>query len=423
MAETDVLMPQMGESIQEATLTTWHKKLGDTVESEETLFEISTDKVDSEVPAPVSGTIVKIMANEGDVVQVNSVVAVIDDAKSAVVQKAEVKSQPKSQAQSEAPSQTLQAPKDDFVQASPLARKVAKEHNVDLNSLSVPEGAKRIGKDDVLQALQNTSPSLLKQSIEQATSPVKTASVTHMQQTGGASTGVIDGVRSERVPMTAMRRKIAEHMVKSKAVSPHVTSVIEVDFQKIVDIRTQNKDAFLKAHGFKLSYMPFFLHAVIQAIQAVPVVNSSVDGNSIIYKKDINLGIAVALDWGLIVPVIKNTTEKSFVGLARELDSLAKKARSKKLTPDDVRGGTFSITNFGSFGTIIGQPIINQPQAAIFGIGALKKKPVVINDAIAIRTTCHCVLSFDHRIIDGADSGKFLSTVKETLENWSMQVI
>jgi len=223
--------------------------------------------------------------------------------------------------------------------------------------------------------------------------------------------------------MTTMRKKIAEHMVQSKRTSPHVTSVIEVDLQKIVDLRAKYKDKFEATHGFKLTFMPFFLHAVTEAIKAVPVVNASIDNDTIIYKKDINLGVAVALDWGLIVPVIKNATERSFVGMARELNNLADKARQKKLAPDDVRGGTFSVSNFGGFGTVIGQPIINQQQVAIFGIGAMQKKPVVIHDAIAIRTTCFCVLSFDHRIIDGSDSGKFLSTIKNVIENWNVPVL
>ena len=235
--------------------------------------------------------------------------------------------------------------------------------------------------------------------------------------------GIIDGVRVSRVPLSGMRKKIAEHMVMSKRTSPHVTSVIEIDLQKIVDIRAKFKDKFEAANGFKLTFMPFFLHAVIEGIKAVPIVNASVDGDAILYKKDINLGCAVALDWGLIVPVIKNSSERSFVGLGRELNNLAEKARNKKLAPEDVRGGTFSISNYGGFGTVIGQPIINQPQVAIFGIGAMQKKPVVINDAIAIRTMCYCVLSFDHRVIDGSDSGKFLSTVKNVIENWNIPVM
>jgi 2-oxoglutarate dehydrogenase E2 component (dihydrolipoamide succinyltransferase) len=252
---------------------------------------------------------------------------------------------------------------------------------------------------------------------------VAQASVDHLKTSGGASEGLLDGVRVSRVPMTGMRKKIAEHMIMSKRTSPHVTSVIEIDLQKIVDIRAKFKDKFEAAHGFKLTFMPFFLQGVIEAIKAVPITNASVDGDTIVYKKDINLGCAVALDWGLIVPVIKNASERSFAGLGRELNHLAEKARQKKLAPDDVRGGTFSISNYGGFGTVLGQPIINQPQVAIFGIGAMQKKPVVIQDAIAIRTLCYCVLSFDHRVIDGSDSGKFLSTVKSVLENWTLPVV
>nr|BFD32474.1 hypothetical protein GTC16762_20920 [Pigmentibacter ruber] len=429
MATQNVLMPQMGESIQEGTLTRWHKKLGEKVQREEILFEISTDKVDTEIPSPVTGVLVQILAKEGETVSVNSVVAVIDDAAApgAVVEA------PKEEKVTKQPQQVIQVTSKDVeisndglqkVYASPLARKMAEEHALDLSKVQGSGEGNKIVKNDVLAALESKTVSpLVASAAAAATAPAAKASSDHLKSTGGGSEGIVDGVRVNRVPMSGMRKKIAEHMVMSKRTSPHVTSVIEIDLQKIVDVRAKFKDKFEAINGFKLTFMPFFMHAAIEAIKAVPIVNASVDGDTILYKKDINLGCAVALDWGLIVPVIKNASERSFVGLGRELNNLADKARGKKLAPEDVRGGTFSITNYGGFGTVIGQPIINQPQVAIFGIGAMQKKPVVINDAIAIRTMCYCVLSFDHRVIDGSDSGKFLSTVKNVIENWNLPVI
>lgn len=436
MATQNVLMPQMGESIQEGTLTKWHKKVGDKVQREEILFEISTDKVDTEIPSPASGTLVQIVAQEGQTVQVNAVVAVIDDAAGATAAAPAVKvatqqapapqaAAPQTQ-QASAPAQpaaTQSNANNGRAIASPLARKVAAEHSVDLSRLTGSGEGQKIVKNDVLAALESGRvPPLVAQAAAQATAPVTKAPSEHIKVTGGAQ-GMVDGVRIERVPMSPMRKKIAEHMVMSKHTSPHVTSIIEIDLQKIVDLRAKAKDKFEAAHGFKLSFMPFFMSAALDAIKAVPVVNSSIEGDTILYKKDVNLGVAVALDWGLIVPVIKQAGDKNFIGLGRDLNTLAEKARNKKLAPDDVRGGTFSISNFGGFGTIIGQPIINQPQVAIFGIGAMQKKAVVVNDAIAIRTMCYCVLSFDHRIIDGSDSGKFLSTVKNSIENWSTPIL
>ncbi|WP_338637546.1 dihydrolipoamide acetyltransferase family protein [Spirobacillus cienkowskii] len=434
MATQNVLMPQMGESIQEGTLTRWHKKLGERVQREEILFEISTDKVDTEIPSPVSGVLVQILAKEGETVSVNSVVAVIDDAASpgAVVQSQPAEENTRSSRSKrslesvEPPAASAPSSENSAkVLASPLARKMAEEHAVDLSKLQGSGEGNKIVKNDVLAVLESggsVSP-LVASAAAAASAPVSKAPAEHVKSTGGASEGIIDGVRVNRVPMSGMRKKIAEHMVMSKRTSPHVTSAIEIDLQKIVSLRAKFKDKFEATHGFKLTFMPFFLHAVIEAIKAVPIVNASVDNDSILYKKDINLGCAVALDWGLIVPVIKNASERSFVGLGRELNFLAEKARNKKLAPDDVRGGTFSISNFGGFGTVIGQPIINQPQVAIFGIGAMQKKAVVIDDAIAIRTMSFCVLTFDHRVIDGSDSGKFLSTVKNVIENWNVPII
>lgn len=431
MASQNVIMPQMGESIQEGTLTKWHKKVGEKIEREEILFEISTDKVDTEIPSPASGVLTQILAQEGQTVSVNSVVAIIDDAASPgatasapAAAPTQTAAAPKQEAQKPQTSSSAPSESNEKINASPLARKIAQEHAVDLSKIQGSGEGAKIVKNDILSALEGgiVSP-LIAHAAANVIAPAASAPAEHIKATGGASEGVVDGVRVNRVPMSSMRKKIAEHMVMSKHTSPHVTSVIEIDLQKIVDLRNKFKDKFEATHGFKLSFMPFFIQAAVEAVKAVPIVNASVDGDTIVYKKDINLGVAVALDWGLIVPVIKNCSEKSFVGLGRDMNNLAEKARNKKLAPDDVRGGTFSITNYGGFGTVIGQPIINQPQVAIFGIGAMQKKPVVINDAIAIRTMCYCVLSFDHRVIDGADSGKFLSTVKNVIENWSVPVI
>lgn len=442
MANVDVLLPRMGESIQEGTITKWHKKVGDRIEREEVLFEVSTDKVDTEVPSPASGVVTKIVAAEGQTVAVDSLVAVIDTAATAgaaasapaQVEKATqppappAAAAPKAASAPVAPAQTearVERAPGERQLSSPLVRKMAEEHNINLGNVQGSGESGRITKTDLLSYLQqgNKVPSLVAAAAENVISPVKSAPTAHIEATGGEAGGLVDGLRVERKPMTPMRKKIAEHMVMSKRTSPHVTSVIEIDLQKIVDLRDKFKGKFEQQHGFKLSFMPFFMMAALEGIKAVPIVNASVDGDTVIYKKDVNLGIAVALDWGLIVPVIKNAGERSFVGLGRELNTLAEKARNKKLAPDDVKGGSFSITNFGGFGTVIGQPIINQPQVAIMGMGAMVKKPVVINDAIAIRTCCYFVLSFDHRVIDGSDSGKFLSTMKNFLENWTLPVL
>lgn len=425
MSEQKVLMPQTGESIQEGTLTKWHKKVGEAVQREEILFEISTDKVDTEIPSPATGTLTQILVEEGSTVAVNSVVGILEtDATAAAAAAPSQQAAAPQTPAAAAPASTAPATENSAsVLASPLAKKIAKEHEVDLSKIQGSGEQNKIVKNDVLSALGQAASSspLVQNAISQAATA---ASVSSAPSPGNDEEVSVDGVRIKRVGMTSMRKRIAQHMVESKKTSPHVTSVIEIDLQKIVDIRQKNKSKFQEAHGTKLSFMPFFMYAAVEAIKAVPIVNASVEGDSILYKKDINLGIAVALDWGLIVPVIKNAAEKSFAGLAKDLAQLADKARQKKLAPSDVKGGTFSITNFGSFGTVIGQPIINQPQVAIFGLGAMQKKPVVVHDdAIAVHTTCHCVLSFDHRVIDGADSGKFLSKVKDVLENWDVPVL
>ena len=415
MAAIEVRMPQMGESIIEGTLTKWHKRPGDVVRSDEPLFEISTDKVDTEVPSPAAGVLVSQAVAEGAVVAVGATVAVIETQGAAAAPQApapEVAPQswappppPPAQASNDAPVHKA---------AGPLVRRMAQDQGVDLQQVPGSGAHGRVTREDLLTFVATNA------------APAPTPQEPAVPQGTAAQIprgDLVDGVRVERVPMTAMRKKIAEHMVRSKHTSPHVTSVIEIDMQRIVDLRAAVKGKFEAAHGFKLSFMPFFLSAALEGIRAVPLVNASVEGDMILYKKDVNLGVAVALDWGLIVPVIRGAGERNFVGLGRELEALATKARSKKLSPEDVQSGTFSISNYGGFGTVIGQPIINQPQVAIMGIGALTRKPVAVGDAIAIRTMVYCVLTFDHRVIDGQGSGTFLSKVKDTLENWNTPLI
>ncbi len=406
----EILMPQMGESIQEATLTKWYKKVGDFVKTEEILFEISTDKVDTEIPSPVSGVLKERRFEEGAVIAVHSVVAVIDEKAQALAKDVTATEKtPDKIVVSEKVSETKAEIKieETKVSASPLVKKIAKEEGIDLDKVKGSGSGGKITKEDLIAHTENLkNPSSIPEVVPQQKQEIKESEPIH------------SGVRETRVPLSPMRKKIAEHMVLSKRTSPHVTSVIEIDVQKIVDIREKLKKSFEKDYGFKLTYMPFFMKAALAGIKAVPEVNSMLDGSTLVYKKDVNLGVAVALEAGLIVPILKNAQEKSFQGIAKELNVLAQKARAKKLSPDEVQGGTFSISNYGGFGTVIGQPIINQPQVAIMGLGAMTKKPVVVQDAIAIHTTCYVVLTFDHRIMDGSHSGKFLSTVKDYLENW-----
>ncbi len=406
----EILMPQMGESIQEATLTKWYKKVGDFVKTEEILFEISTDKVDTEIPSPVSGVLKERRFEEGAVIAVHSVVAVIDEKAQALAKDAtSTEKTPDKIVVSEKVSETQVEIKTEEIKvtASPLVKKIAKEEGIDLDKVKGSGSGGKITKEDLIAHTENLkNPSSIPEVAPQLKQEIK------------ESEPINSGVRETRVPLSPMRKKIAEHMVLSKRTSPHVTSVIEIDVQKIVDIREKLKKSFEKDYGFKLTYMPFFMKAALAGIKAVPEVNSMLDGSTLVYKKDVNLGVAVALEAGLIVPILKNAQEKSFQGIAKELNILAQKARAKKLSPDEVQGGTFSISNYGGFGTVIGQPIINQPQVAIMGLGAMTKKPVVVQDAIAIHTTCYVVLTFDHRIMDGSHSGKFLSTVKDYLENW-----
>ncbi|MCI0418544.1 MAG: dihydrolipoyllysine-residue succinyltransferase [Acidobacteria bacterium] len=406
----------MGESIFEGTITKWLKKIGEPVKRDEPLFEISTDKVDSEIPAPASGVLAEIRVNEGETVQINTVVAVISEEGAAVnpaPAKVETKEAPKPQATQPARQEAVEAPKPEpepvapaarSVRSSPLVKRIAREEDVDLAQLEGTGLGGRITKKDILSHLSG------RQSTEVAPPAAP------QPQVGGAGRSMAGS--SEVVAMSAMRKSIAEHMLASRRTSAHVTTVFEADLARIVAIKNRHAQEFLEREGSKLSYMPFFIKTVASALKEFPVVNASISGTDIIYKKDVNIGVAVALDWGLIVPVIKNADEKSFLGIAKAASSLAERARQKKLTPEDVQGGTFTITNPGVFGSLFGTPIINQPQVAILCIGAITKRAVVINDAIAIRSMAYLTLTFDHRLIDGAVADQFMSSLKSKLENW-----
>ncbi|MGH7220327.1 MAG: dihydrolipoyllysine-residue succinyltransferase, partial [Nitrospiraceae bacterium] len=387
---SNVIMPQMGESIFEGTLTKWLKKIGEPVKRDEPLFEISTDKVDSEIPAPASGVLSEIRVNEGETVQINTVVGVISEegtAANPAPVKAETKEAPKplaAQPADESKSEPeLPVPAPRAVRSSPLVKRIAREEDVDLAELEGTGLGGRVTKEDILSHLSG------RQSTDV---PPPVAPRPQMSSTARSMAG-----SSEVVPMSAMRKSIAEHMLSSRRTSAHVTTVFEVDLTRIVNIKNQHSQEFLEREGGKLSYMPFFIKTVAGALKEFPAVNASISGTDIIYKKDVNIGVAVALDWGLIVPVVKNADEKSFLGIAKTASSLAERARQKRLAPEDVQGGTFTITNPGVFGSLLGTPIINQPQVAILCIGAITKRPIVINDAIAIRSMAYLTLTFDHR--------------------------
>lgn len=413
---SNVIMPQMGESIFEGTLTKWLKKVGDPVKRDEPLFEISTDKVDSEIPAPASGVLSEIRVNEGETVQINTVVGVISEdgaTASPSPARAEAKEAPKQQvaeparpepAEASMPEPESPAPASRSVRSSPLVKRIAREEDVDLGQLEGTGLGGRITKKDILSHLSG------RQSTDVPPPPAPRPRMPSTERSPAGS--------SEVVPMSAMRKSIAEHMLASRRTSAHVTTVFEVDLTRIVNMKNQHAQEFLEREGGKLSYMPFFIKTVAGALKEFPVVNASISGTDIIYKKDVNIGVAVALDWGLIVPVVKNADEKSFLGIAKTASSLAERARQKKLAPEDVQGGTFTITNPGVFGSLLGTPIINQPQVAILCIGAITKRPVVINDAIAIRSMAYLTLTFDHRLIDGAVADHFMSSLKNKLEQW-----
>jgi 2-oxoglutarate dehydrogenase E2 component (dihydrolipoamide succinyltransferase) len=412
---TDIVMPQMGESIVEGTITKWLKKVGDHVEKDEPLFEISTDKVDAEIPSPIAGLLSEIKVPEGATVEINTVVAIIggsapSESTPDPVGKA-ASAHPAAQAQSAAP----QAPAVHDgrpLRSSPLVRRIAKENKIDLNQVAGTGAGGRITKDDILHHLGQKG---------SGSSPQNSTKVSAAPQAPPPLTG-------DLVPMTKMRAIIAQRMVESVRTSPHVYTVYKVDMTRIVRLREREKAAFQQRNGFNLTYMPFIATAAVEALRRFPIVNASLADTSIQYHPNINLGIAVALEWGLIVPVIRQAEQRSFVDIARTLADLALRARTKKLMPEETTGSTFTLTNAGVFGGEFGTPIINQPESAILAIGGLRKEPVVLtdaegNDTIAIRSVQLYCLGFDHRLIDGADSGRFMLEFKRVLETWDRKLV
>ena len=404
-------MPQMGESIAEGTIVRWLKKVGDTVDRDEPLFEISTDKVDAEIPSPAAGVLTEITAQEGETVAVNSVVANIAVAGEPAAAPAPAPAAAEPQPGKEAEKAAASTPANEDLRrqkSSPLVRRIAREHNVDITRIPGSGIGGRVTKHDILGFIES-GPSA-------AGSPSQGASAPPSPE---ASRGGPAGTepRVEIQPLSVMRKKIAEHMVLSRRTSAHVHSVFHVNFSTLERIRQQKKGEYERL-GAKLTYMAFIAKAIVDALRRYPIVNASLDGDNVVYKKDINLGVAVALESGLIVPVLKHADEKNLLGLSRGIVDLAERARAKQLKPEEVHDGTFTITNPGQFGAQFGMPIINQPQVAILGVGTIEKRPVVVDDAIAIRTMAYLTLGFDHRLIDGAVADEFMAFVKNQLENF-----
>jgi len=453
----DVIMPQMGESIHEGTITKWLKKPGEKIERDEPLFEISTDKVDAEIPAPAAGVLKEIKVNAGQTVPVQTIVATIDSsgaataaapAPAAAAAKSEAKAAA-SAAKSAAPTAPTspgappapERPSGEKVRSSPLVRRIARENNIDLTQVPGTGAGGRVSKDDILAAVGNGGAAApAAQASRQAPAapsytpppPAPRPAAPPPPSGAGQASALLElAVPREKLyfgnyevqPMSTMRQKIAEHMVLSKRVSPHVYSVEEVDVTTIANLRAKTKARFEQEVGTKLTFMPFFIRAAVDALRAFPTVNASVDGTNVVLHKECNIGIAVALDWGLIVPVIKNAEEKNFIGLARATNDLAERARAKKLRPEEVSESTFSITNPGVFGGLFGLPVINQPNVAILGLGAIEKRPVVIDDAIAIRTMVYLTISYDHRVVDGAAAHQFMAKIRHVLENWTESIL
>ena len=486
---TEVVMPQMGESIAEGTITKWLKNVGDHVERDEPLFEISTDKVDAEIPSPAAGTLTDIKFKEGETVEINTVVAVLDgegakpsaDAAAAKDQEAPVQAEtaqaesPRAEAKPAEPAPVVELPKRAApaapppgspappasaasshktevkplvrksdagsakpatssgnggasaeelrrTKSSPLVRKIAEEHGIDVKQLEGTGMSGRVTKNDILSFIESGA-TPQRAAAAPSTGPAQPKAAPPAGATEPQTMPATKPAAGDRVEqMSVMRKKIAEHMVLSRRTSAHVTTVYEIDMSKISKLREENRAAFEERTGTKLTYMPFIFKAVTDAIRKFPVFNSQVSGDQIIYKRDINLGMAVALDGGLIVPVIRRADDLSISGLARAANDLADRARTKQLKPDEVAAGTFTITNPGVFGGLFGTPIINQPQVAILGVGKIEKRTKVLTstdgeDYVAIRSMAYFALSFDHRIIDGADAEKFLADIKERLES------
>jgi pyruvate dehydrogenase E2 component (dihydrolipoamide acetyltransferase) len=487
---TDVVMPQMGESIAEGTIVRWIKKVGEKVERDEPLFEISTDKVDAEIPSPAAGIVSEIRVKEGETVPVNSVVAIIGAAGEATaaaptseakttpapaVATSQISAAPAGQASPKAVEPPTPSPQADgsaatarpapveasearpakdeetparreekstrlagqpaqpvapaplstedalHQRSSPLVRKIAKEHNIDISQIHGTGIAGRVTKDDILEFIGGSA-SAAPRTLAASAGPAFAAGAASARASSAGSiaapASAVQAATGDHVEkMSPMRKRIAEHMVASRRTSAHVHSVFEVNFSRVAQIREAKKTEFERS-GVKLTFLSFIVKAAVEALRAVPIVNASVDGDSVVYHKDVNVGIAVALDWGLIVPVIKNADERNLVGLSRSIADLATRARQKQLKPEDVQGGTFTITNPGVFGALFGMPIINQPQVAILGVGNVEKRPVVVDDAIAIRPMAYLTLGYDHRVIDGAVADEFMSHLKKTLETW-----
>ena len=484
---TEVVMPQMGESIAEGTITKWLKQVGDRVERDEPLFEISTDKVDAEIPSPAAGTLTEIRFKEGDTVEINTTVAVLDggaaapadaagesagvsaapaeeppakpveaapqqpQVEAAAATGAEVQQTDQTESQpgaSDKQEKTTAAASDSVVQpgaaktastspenggsgtqtaedlrrtkSSPLVRRIAQEHGVDIAGLEGTGLSGRVTKNDILSFIESGSPASAGTKVgAPAVRPATGSPASIAAPVASAPLKPAEGDRVEQ--MSVMRKKISEHMVQSRRTSAHVTTVYDIDMTRIARLRDQEKDSFAERTGTKLSFMPFIFQAVNNALRKFPIFNAQVSGDQIIYKRDINLGMAVALDWGLIVPVIKRADDLSISGLARVANDLADRARTKQLKPDEVGGGTFTITNPGVFGGLFGTPIINQPQLAILGVGKIEKRAKVMTtaegeDYIAIRSMAYFALSFDHRVIDGSEAERFLAYLKEQLE-------
>jgi pyruvate dehydrogenase E2 component (dihydrolipoamide acetyltransferase) len=440
---TDIIMPQMGESIVEGTITKWLKKPGDKVQRDEPLFEISTDKVDAEIPAPASGVLQEIKVSEGSTVGVNTVVGTISvDGEAAAApakaapaasapapeakppeKKEEKKEDKKAAASAPAPAANRTPQPEpaeegaEEARSSPLVRKIAREHGVSLSQVSGTGLGGRITKQDIMAFIERPA-SMPAAAAEPAPQPAAARP---------AAPPAPAAYPGDLVPMTNMRKIIAQRMIESRRTSAHVHCMYEVDFTRIVTLRAKQKNAFEQRHGVRLTFMPFFVRAAIIALQQWPILNASLEGDSIRYHRQINVGIAVALDWGLIVPVLKNAGDLNFLGLQRGITDLGERARTKKLKPDDVEGSTFTVTNPGQFGAVFGLPIINQPNSAIMGVGGITKQPLVVtdkegNDSIAIRSVVHLTLGYDHRLIDGAVADQYMALVKKTLENWNEEV-
>jgi pyruvate dehydrogenase E2 component (dihydrolipoamide acetyltransferase) len=448
---TDIIMPQMGESIVEGTITKWLKKPGDKVQRDEPLFEISTDKVDAEIPAPASGILQEIKVTEGTTVGINTVVGTIAvDGEAASTKSVPAAATPEKTAPEKtglekltpekkaaapptpAPTSSTPSPQepaqDEEARSSPLVRKIAREHGVSLSQISGTGLGGRITKQDITAFIERQG----SQPARVATDAVRPAERSEALQQPSpaaqpASRPAPAAYPGDLVPLTNMRKIIAQRMIESRRTSAHVHCMYEVDFTRIVTLRAKHKNGFEQRHGVRLTFMPFFVRAAIIALQQWPIINASLEGDSIRYHRNINVGIAVALDWGLIVPVLKNAGDLNFLGLQRGITDLGERARTKKLKPEDVEGSTFTVTNPGQFGAVFGLPIINQPNSAIMGVGGITKQPLVVtdkegNDSIAIRSVVHLTLGYDHRLIDGAVADQFMALVKKTLENWSEEV-